>query len=351
MTPIQRVKYAVKVSVAYLLYGLGVLWVWQRMALRRKAVVLMYHRVLTRDEQRLTGSHPGIIVGRETFAKHMAFLKRRFTVLSLDEFADRLEREVPFQDSSCLITFDDGWEDNCTNALPILQRHGLPAVVFLPVNFIGGRRLFWQEALTHLVVGSVTMVRQQPHRRVRVRELLAPVHLESVLDLSDDDPRPAIIEAVRFNKTVVPAVMDAVVAGLADELGVRNVADAGVDKFLHWQQVETMFSQGVVFGGHGAEHRILPNVSPGEALSEICSAREVVESRLKPRVLSFSYPNGNWTPHVADMVKGAGFRLAFTTERGFVGCEDDRFTLRRVNIHEGAADSVPMFCARLVGLF
>src|SRR3712207_3686640 len=103
-----RLVYAIKVTIAYTLYYTGVFRVWQSIALRRKAVVLMYHRVLTPEARRRTGSHPGIVVDRRTFARHMAVLKRRFVVLSTEEFARHLERREPLPDSSCLITFDDG---------------------------------------------------------------------------------------------------------------------------------------------------------------------------------------------------------------------------------------------------
>jgi hypothetical protein len=95
--------------------------------------------VLTREQRLQTASQPGIVVEDKTFAMHMALLKRRFTVLTLDQFADRVTNRRVFGDSCCLITFDDGWIDNFDNALPVLRTHGLPAVIFLPVNFIGRR--------------------------------------------------------------------------------------------------------------------------------------------------------------------------------------------------------------------
>ena len=351
MTAGERLKYAVKFAVSHVLYALGLLQLWQHLVMRRRAVVLMYHRVLTSEERGRTGAHPGIVVDRETFARQMAVLKRRFVVLSLEEFADRMERNIPFDDSSCLITFDDGWRDNFTHALPILQRHGLPALVFLPVNFIGGRRLFWQEALTHLTIRAVMQAREEPRRCGRLRERLAAVHLDSVLDLPDEDPRPAIIEAVRRQKGLAASVIDATLAGLAGELGIRRDEIDGTDGFLDWEQIEVMSRHGIMFGGHGAEHRLLTEVSTNEARDEICMAKDVIDGHLKERVPTFSYPNGNWSSDVVDLVKESGYRFAFTTRRGLVSCEDDRFMVRRMNIHEDMTNSKPMFLARLVGLF
>jgi peptidoglycan/xylan/chitin deacetylase (PgdA/CDA1 family) len=351
MTAGERLKYAVKFTVSHALYALGLLQLWQHIVMRHRAVILMYHRVLTSEERSRTGSHPGIVVDRETFARQMAVLKRRFVVLSLEEFADRMERNIPFDDSSCLITFDDGWRDNFTHALPILRHHRLPAVIFLPVNFIGRRRLFWQEALAHLVFRAVMKAREEPARRARLRERLAVVHMDSLLDLSDDDPRPAVIVAIGRQKGVGVSVIEATVAGLAEELGVRVDEIDGTDGFLDWEQIEEMSRHGIAFAGHGAEHRLLTDVSIDEAWSEIRTAKDVLDRRFKETVPAFSYPNGYRTPEVVDMVKASGYRLAFITRRGLVSCEDDRFTVRRINIHESVTNSTPMFLARLVGLF
>src|SRR5262245_40451102 len=151
----------------------------------------MYHRVLTTDEQGRAGSHPGIVVERDTFVRHMALLRQRFVVLSVQEFAAHLEQNRPFPSSSCLITFDDGWRDNFVNALPVLEAQQLPSVIFLPVNFIGTNRLFWREALTQLLVRACLVAREPSHRD-RLREPLSALGMEQVLDIPDQDPRAKI---------------------------------------------------------------------------------------------------------------------------------------------------------------
>jgi peptidoglycan/xylan/chitin deacetylase (PgdA/CDA1 family) len=112
-----------------------------------------------------------------------------------------------------------------------------------------------------------------------------------------------------------------------------------------------MSRQGIEFGGHGAEHCLLSQLSLGAAREEIQLSKEVIDRRLKGGTPTFSYPRGYWTPQVVALVKAAGFRLAFLAKGGSVSCEDDRFTLRRINISQSGTDSTPMFLARIIGLF
>lgn len=346
-----RLGYAFKLLVSHALYCTGLLQAWQAIAMRRSAVVLMYHRVLTADERRRSGSHPALVVDRDTFARQMALLKRRFTVLSIHEFAERLERSVPLPDSSCLITFDDGWKDNVTNALPVLREHGLPALVFLPINYIGSRRLFWQEALTHLLERAIVEAKSHSARREALVRLLAPVDLDGILDLHDPQPRARVLEAVGRQKALPRAQVQALVASLARELNVDLERLAGIDGFIGWDDVALMAQHRISFGGHGVEHLLLTQVSAEECETEIRESKAAVDRRLGERVPTFSYPNGYLTPEIAERVRRAGYRLAFITRRGFVRAGDDPFTVRRINIDEAGSGSMPMFLARMVGLW
>ena len=346
-----RVKHHIKAAASRFLYVLGLLQAWQAFALRRRTVILMYHRVLSSEERRVTGSHPGIIVGSETFERQMATLKRRFNVLSVEAFADHLASGVPLPNSSCLITFDDGWRDTYTNALPILRKFGFPGLVFLPVSFIGRRRLFWREATTQLLVRIVAEVRRQPARRPEFRALLLPIGLDHVLDLPDDDPRASIIEAVAARQGLVLPVADTLLPALSERLGPHPKQLGPADGFLDWDEVRAMARLGIAFGGHGAEHLQLTRVSEEVAQNEIQAAREVIGRELEGAVPTFSYPNGDYSSRIVDLVRRAGYRLAFTTRPGFARAGDDPYAIRRINIHENATETTPMFLARVTGLF
>ena len=351
MNVIGRFRHAIKVVIAHVLYYTGLLQAWQRIVLRDKAVVLMYHRVLSPEEMRTTGSHPAIVVTPATFDRQMAVLKRRFAVLSVEEFAGTLKAGGAFPDFSCLITFDDGWVDNETNAVPILKRHGLPALIFLPVNFIGSRRIFWQETLTHLLVRAVRKARKSPACDTELRRFLAPAKLDYLLDVEDDDPRGAINVAVVAQKRMSEAFVDALLAGLASRLDDSLTAAVAGDGFMNWDAVTSLSRERITFGGHGAEHRLLTEIPGEEATAEIRESMDVLQRHVSPSVPTFSYPNGNWNPEVASKVEATGYQLAFTTQPGFVSRGDNRFALRRVNIHEASTASEPMFLAKLVGLF
>jgi peptidoglycan/xylan/chitin deacetylase (PgdA/CDA1 family) len=347
MAHAERIKHAARVLIASLLYVSGLLHVWQRIALRRKAVVLMYHRVLSPEERRQTGSHPAMVVDTDTFARQMAALKRHFVVLTLEEFADHIQQRIPLPDCSCLVTFDDGWRDNLANALPVLQAQGLPATIFLPVNFIGRRKLFWREALTHLLVTTVLEVRRDARRRARLHEILAPVGVAHVLDLEDPDPRQAVVRAAERMEV---GAIERLAMRLASELGVELDGLSAVDGFVNWDQVDEMSRRGISFGGHGAEHLVLSRVTADQAEQEVRRSMEVIGSRFPDSVPTFSYPNGSWTPEVASTVRATGYRLAFTTQPGFVSCDDEPFTLRRVNIHQDMTSTTPLFLARALNL-
>jgi len=97
---------------------------------RAKAVpVLMHHHV--------TPAGGMINVSPENFDSQIAWLARDgWTSLTLDQFAGFLAgRPVPRK--SILITFDDGYLDNWVHAHPILQRHGMHAVLFLVSGWVG----------------------------------------------------------------------------------------------------------------------------------------------------------------------------------------------------------------------
>ena len=100
---------------------------------RRTLRVLMYHKINDQPENPVT-------VPTAQFAEQMAQLAEMgYTVVPLEAVLDHYVDGKPLPERAVLITFDDGYRDNLENALPALQRHGYPAVIFAPIGYVGER--------------------------------------------------------------------------------------------------------------------------------------------------------------------------------------------------------------------
>lgn len=91
--------------------------------------IMMYHHVNNREFEAED-------ITPENFRKQMNFLKKyRYNVISLDELVNavRFGRSLPR--NSVAIAFDDGNEDNYTEAFPILKEFGFPATFFISPAF------------------------------------------------------------------------------------------------------------------------------------------------------------------------------------------------------------------------
>ena len=97
--------------------------------------VLMYHKVSRRFR-------PGLSVRTASFRRQQQFLAEHFNVISLDEVEAYLDAHKPLPANAVLLTFDDGYRNNLSEAYPILKEFGHSAVIFIPTDYIGGRTLY-----------------------------------------------------------------------------------------------------------------------------------------------------------------------------------------------------------------
>lgn len=97
--------------------------------------ILMYHRVTDTPPARLArySTSPG------DFAAQLAFLRQAgYESATLGEWADAALASHPLAGRRVLITFDDGYRDFATHALPLLREHGFGAVLFVVADRVGG---------------------------------------------------------------------------------------------------------------------------------------------------------------------------------------------------------------------
>jgi len=114
--------------------------------------VLMYHKVNDLWPNPTT-------VPTSVFDAQMSLLRELgYTPVPLDAVVEYYLREAPLPPKAVLLTFDDGYRDNLENAVPILRRHGYPAVLFVPIGFLDDARpLPHEESLRLLGIRNETV--------------------------------------------------------------------------------------------------------------------------------------------------------------------------------------------------
>jgi peptidoglycan/xylan/chitin deacetylase (PgdA/CDA1 family) len=122
-------------------------------------VVLIYHRVGG-------GSGTEVDLSPQAFDEQMAWLAATGRVVTLDAAIDLLVGTVggDGRDDPVVVTFDDGTADLAEHAMPVLERHGVPATVYLATRFVDegiafpddGTPLSWSAVKDMAATGLVT---------------------------------------------------------------------------------------------------------------------------------------------------------------------------------------------------
>ncbi|HWS15455.1 MAG TPA: polysaccharide deacetylase family protein [Candidatus Methylomirabilis sp.] len=332
---------------ARFLYLSGAIGAYRRVALRNRAVILMYHRIMPWNEGN-PGEFEGMRVDPANLERQMACLRKQFHILCLNDLLQHLRDRIPFPPNSCMVTFDDGWKDNYSHAYPVLNRYEVPAVIFLSVGHIGTRKKFWQERIFNALCGIREAARRNPDGPARNRHIPGGINVGELAAWPEGKFREEVREQIRSLKKLSLSRIEPIVEELADCAGTPSHDDG--ESFLSWEDILAMSRGGIDFGSHGMGHEILTNISPEAVLEEARTSKSIIEERIQKSVQAFSYPNGDHDPVVRHCVRECGYQIAFGTSRGFTRHEDDPYSLKRVNVHDDVTPEVPMFLSSILGM-
>ena len=280
----------------------------------KRLLILTYHRVLDRPDPLMPGH-----VTVDTFRNQIGILKKWFRVAPLSSAVRDLQRGVlPL--GSVAVTFDDGYADNYTNALPILAEAGLPATFFIATGFLDGGCM-WNDAVTEAI-----------RRSGKAKLDLSWLGLGERA-LGDSGRRAALVAELIKSLKYLP--MDERL-----ERVERLLIEADVPRpealMMTSAQVGALAGAGMHIGAHTVRHPILSRIPAASAQAEIRASRRYLEELLGRGVDGFAYPNGkpgrDYTAEHVGLVRDCGFEFAVSTAPGAARRTDDRYQLPRVGV-------------------
>jgi len=291
-------------------------WHWPLRALspggaRGKLSVFIFHRVLPAADPLLPDE-----VTAEQFDWMMRLVSGAYNVLPLDNAVTLLEQEMLPPAAAC-VTFDDGYMDNATIALPILKRYSVPAAFFIATAFLDGGRM-WNDDV-------IEAARSFPGPRVDLSDIGLGVH-----DLSSTSARVNCYRGLLRHLKYLPHPER---MATAREIARRSGLPDRSDLMMRSADVRVLHDAGMEIGGHTHTHPILNSIDDASAEFEIGECKGRLEHLLGARVTTFAYPNGvpekDFSERHKAIARKAGYRVAVTTQAGYSRSGHDPYAIPR----------------------
>jgi peptidoglycan/xylan/chitin deacetylase (PgdA/CDA1 family) len=297
---------------------------------RKQIVILMLHGVMDdRDGPSWRPLRP--FLPRYKLGEYLRILSKRYHFVPLMDAVEMLKGSKPIEPYSMVLTFDEGYGNNVTHALPILRRYNAPATFFVPTGFLDNPRPFWFDRLDYAV----------QHAHVNGRELKVG-SFTTCLDCSSKEAlRKSFIRFIRAaqeqNMSDFKFLQEIhrLTLQLEAESG-RSLSDIyAVDRWtamMTWGQIENLGSDGVTIGSHTVDHVRLGHVDAQTARNQLARSKRDIEQHIDILCQSLAYPNGSFNEETVAIARECGYISGLTTKEGLNKPGDDLMRLRRIGL-------------------
>jgi peptidoglycan/xylan/chitin deacetylase (PgdA/CDA1 family) len=228
-------------------------------------IILLYHRVCE-----IKNDCQGLAVSPKNFDQQIKFLSQNYPILCFDADWSQVKQ------TSFVITFDDGYSDNETQALPILAKYSSPATFFVAAENIQTGNEFWWDQLEQIITNT----------QANLDKLQLPIALPT-------SKEQLIIQLQLALKSFSVPKRKNFINQLAQQAKVKLVTRTTHRPLTEKELIALDSEKLVTIGSHTINHPQLSALSYAEQKDEINNGKIQLEAILKHSIETFSYPFGN----------------------------------------------------------
>jgi peptidoglycan/xylan/chitin deacetylase (PgdA/CDA1 family) len=212
-----------------------------------------------------------------TFVEY--FQQHSYTFVSPTEISHGLDSTGKY----VLVTFDDGYFSN-TKALPILEKYGIPAALFVSTDHVIQGKAFWWDA-----VERESSRQRMPRKQMR-----------------------QLFESLKRMRTAEAE------ARVVEQFGAQALEPVGdFDRPFTMTELREIAKHPLIsLGNHTSNHDILTNYTAAEMMAQIQSAQETIASIVGKAPEFIAYPNGDMSDEILAAAKRAGMRFGLSVNPG-----------------------------------
>lgn len=254
---------------------------------------VFYHGVVKDKNSLINGRH----LLEQEFERQLIHFKENYNIVTLAEMFELKRTNTIPEKKTISISFDDGYENNLTVALPILEKYKIPATFFISsICLEDPEYIFWPDVID---------VIKTAHNLKEIESLDKKFVLKDGQFLSG---QTNIYQYVKHSKA---ERRDQIIADLSrryDLPAAKGKINREAWKIMNKEQlVQFANSPYVSIGSHGHLHYNLADTDEADVVSELRKSKQLLENVLSKRIDSFSFPDGSYNTKVKELALSEGY--------------------------------------------
>ena len=278
---------------------------------KNKLLILHYHRI--QDQKNIFCNEP---IDQNSFDWQMHLLSGYLIPVGLSDALQKLKKDQ-LSGGSIVITFDDGYKDNYTHVLPILQKRNIKATFFITTGFLNGG-IMWND----IIVESIKFTQKN-------KIDLHKIGLKEYSLASKEDKINAIEDIIHYIKYKPLYERNNFTKEIQYICGINPINDL----MMTDNELIKLFQSDMEIGAHTVNHPILLSEEDSIVKKEIIESKSYLENLLQIPITLFAYPNGklgkDYDHKHFQILKEAGFDYAITTNWGINTKKSNMLELKR----------------------
>lgn len=283
-----------------------------------KLYISMYHYIRDLKHSR----YPEIKgLDKPLFRQQIEFMKNNFNVVSMEQVIDAVEGKSELPEKAILLTFDDGYVDNYTFALPVLEEYKVQGSFFIPGKTFTSHQLLDVNKI-HYILASADIKKlvvdvKEKMDFYRGQELDFPSTEELWKQYATDERFDGrdVVFVKRILQTVLPEKLrNQISSDLFEKYVGVSEEQLACELYMTEDQIRTLKRHGMFIGCHGYDHYWLGNLSPEQMRQDISMALETIDEFIDRKHWVMNFPYGNYNSDVLNFIKSQGACVGLTTD-------------------------------------
>lgn len=293
-----------------------------------KFIIYLFHGVINTNDTEVRNYNNKHILSSD-FRALLIELKKKGNPLSLDEVISYHKKNLSLPKSSYAITFDDGFENNFSVAMPILDELSTPATFYVSTNLIDNNLMTWIDQIEYCFEHKEKIKLNLPWE-------------DSITELNNTRSKIKCLKTIRdqVKKNQALYIPDKVVKSIFDQCDLNLVFSNNhyLDQKMSWDQVNKLHNTDLFnVGGHSHNHLSLGSVTDQDMRHEIDLSINLLNKKANVSSSHYSYPEGqdiDYNQNVIDYLINNKIKCCPTAIEGTNDLKlDSLFHLKRIMVY------------------